>query len=217
MNSKHQNPPARYEDITRVETLVGCRLPEWLRDRLLKENGFGLRVPLVYGEHGNLGIKPAMAANTNHDTGELWRICPVLDRTNKKSQTRTAEDIAWHTARARAVNKMATGVLEKRVSGQPFPSNAVMIGLRQWFNPRPIPDPHDPTVLDRPYELDERLFLLPDPADPAVLGLALYRQFDCCPAESLGIKLPELVASPDILKKPDSHLNNPIVHNWQVL
>ena len=136
MNRGAPNPPAREEDIVRVEQLVGCTLPSWLRSRLLVENGFEL--------DDSIGV-----------TGHVWRILPVMDRANRKRIAKTAEDVAWHTARARAVEVMATPGFDL-VSGRPFPAAAVVIG-HGWSR-------------------DDRLMLLPDPADPTVLGAELYQQ-----------------------------------------
>lgn len=133
MNRGHANPPAREEDIARVEQLVGCRLPGWLRNRLLVENGFVL--------DDSKGV-----------TGEEWCILPVMDRADRKRMTKTAEDIAWHTARARAADKTST-LPSGGPRRHPFPAEAVMIG-HAWAE-------------------DNRLMLLPDPADvPPLAGSA---------------------------------------------
>jgi hypothetical protein len=127
LNHERPHPPAREEDILRCETAMGAVLPTWLPLRLLAENGW--RVD-----------------DRNGATGEEWRFLPVLDRTDRKRMSATAEDIAHHTLQLRAAPHLAAGM----------PPGVVVVA-RAW---------HENT----------RLVLLPDPADPARLGDALYRQ-----------------------------------------
>lgn len=74
--------PASEADLAACEAAVGAVIPHELRQRLAGENGW--RVDDSRGA-----------------TGEEWRFLPVLDRSDRKSRVRTAEDIAWHTARLR--------------------------------------------------------------------------------------------------------------------
>ena len=142
----------------RVETLVGYRLPTWLRERLLSENGFVLD-------------------DSSGATGVEWHMLAVMDRTDRKHQSRTGEDIAWHTKRARAIDQIELGTGFDVVSqpGHPFPEDGVMIG---WGSSQ-----------------RDRLLLLPDMDHPDLLGLDVYRQSFHSPVVSLGVALPDLAPS----------------------
>lgn len=123
-----QSPSASSTDIAACEEAVGAALPGWLRDRLGIENGW--RVDDQKGM-----------------TREEWRFLPVLDRSDRKRRSRTAEDIAWHTRRLRQASADA---------GTAVPSGAVVVALA-WNE-------------------TTRLILLPEPADPTVLAPRLWRQ-----------------------------------------
>ncbi len=101
---------AREQDIVRVEASVGARLPEWLRERLLSENGFILD-------------------DSAGTTGRRWRMLPVRDDGDRKRMMRTAEDIARATAIARAVDRVSAPGFGEPQPGRPFPSDAVVIGV----------------------------------------------------------------------------------------
>lgn len=118
--------PAREEDLIHCEIAIGVLLPAWLRQRLLRENGWEV-------------------TDTNGPTREDWRFLPVLDRSGRKRMSTTAEDIAHYTRQLRTAPGLAAG------------TRAGVVVARAW---------HEST----------RLVLLPDPADPARLGDALYRQ-----------------------------------------
>ena len=121
------NPPASEDDILRCEASIGVALPAWLHDQLLCENGWEV-------------------TDTHGPTRKKWRFLPVVDRSDRKRMSATAEDIAHHTRQLRSTPHLAAGV----------PPGVVVVALA-W---------HENT----------RLVLLPDPADPARLGDALYRQ-----------------------------------------
>jgi len=127
--------PAREEDIARVEEKVGVRLPDWLRARLLAENGFEL--------DDGAGI-----------TGKVWRMLPVMDRSQRSRMSRTAQDIAWHTAQVREVAGL---------------SGAVVVGYSSSSEDRLVlmPSVEDPAVLGT--ELFRQTYLSP----PQALGVGL--------------------------------------------
>lgn len=145
MNAKtvaapRRQAPASEQDVAACEAAIGGTLPEWLRSRLLNENGWEVddRLGLTRGE---------------------WRL-PVLDRSDRKSRTRTAEDIAWHTQQ---LHKEAAGV----------PQGAVVVA-RAWSPTTRLvllPDSAHPgqltTMLWRQNGVAEPL---PTPVDPALLG-----------------------------------------------
>ncbi|MDH6679357.1 uncharacterized protein CbrC (UPF0167 family) [Rhodococcus sp. LBL1] len=83
-------PPAPESDISACEAAMGFGLPAWLGERLGIENGWTV--------DDKAGL-----------TREEWRFLPVLDRSDRKSRTRTAEDIAWHTRRLRATADVPPG------------------------------------------------------------------------------------------------------------
>lgn len=70
-------------DLVRCEQQIGFPLPAWLRARLARENGW-------------------QVSDAGGPTRASWRFLPVMDRSSRKSQSKTAEDIAWHTAALRA-------------------------------------------------------------------------------------------------------------------
>jgi len=161
---QHKNPPAREADIERVETLIGARLPDWLRIRLLVENGFEW--------DDSCGV-----------TGETWRVLPVMDQTDRKRIANTAEDIAWHTTRVRALDGIASGGFGPLQPGKPVPPGAVVIA-REWDETR-------------------RLILLPDPADPSTLGPDLYLQAGNQVPNALGVTLADFAPSPELFPVND--------------
>ena len=71
---------------------VGMRFPEWLKKRLLAENGWE-------------------CDDGSGQTREQWRFLPVLDRSDRKRRSRTAEDIAWHTQQVRAAADVPAGAV----------------------------------------------------------------------------------------------------------
>lgn len=148
---------AREEDIARVEEIVGATLAPWLRERLLADNGFVLD-------------------DTAGTTGRKWQILPVMDRSNRKTQTRTARDIARATAEARLVDVVSSPGFGEPQPGTPFPPDAVVIGTG-WS---PL----------------ERLALLPDPHHPGQLGSMLYRQMQFSPMTCLNVTLEEFAPDP---------------------
>lgn len=121
---------AREQDIMRVETAVGARFPDWLRDRLLANNGFILD-------------------DTSGTTGRTWRILPVRDDGDRKRMMRTAEDIARATATARAVDVVSSPGFGEPQPGRPFPADGVVIGVG-WSELERLtllPDPANPERL----------------------------------------------------------------------
>src|SRR5262245_3785253 len=83
-----------------------------------------------------------------------------MDRSDRKRQSRTAEDIAWHTARARGYDASAQGQV---VIGVVSPGT--------W------------------------LVLLPDPAQPHVLGMRAYEQRGSGAPVDLGVRLDQMEPS----------------------
>lgn len=148
---------AREEDIAHAEAAVGARLPDWLRERLLAENGFVLD-------------------DTAGVTSSRWQILPVLDRSDRKRMTATAEHLVRHTTLARAVDRVSTPGFGEPKPGHPFPADGVVIGYGS--------------------SSVERLALLPDPADPTRLGLHLYRQMMFAPIAPLGVLLTDFAPEP---------------------
>lgn len=122
------NPPAPPSDLVACEAALGATLPTWLRERLAAENGWE-----VDDESGA--------------TRETWRFLPVLDCSDRKSRTRTAEDIAWHTRKLRK---------EAAEAGFDFFEGIVVVA--------------------RAYAETTRLVLLPDDDKPSVLLPALWHQ-----------------------------------------
>ncbi|GIG26173.1 CbrC family protein [Cellulomonas denverensis] len=74
---------ARQEDLDRVERELGLPLPRTWRDQLSAENGFRW--------DDGAGV-----------TGLVFRALPVRCGSDRKRMARTAQDIVWHTERARA-------------------------------------------------------------------------------------------------------------------
>ncbi|WP_205750275.1 CbrC family protein [Diaphorobacter sp. HDW4B] len=133
--------PATEQDVAACEAAIGCALPEWLRSRLLIENGW------------EVDDRQGLTRNE-------WRFLPVLDRTDRKSRTRTAEDMAWHTQQ---LHKAAAGV----------PQGAVVVA-RAWSPTTRLvllPDSANSgqltTMLWRQNGVAEPL---PTPVDPMLLG-----------------------------------------------
>lgn len=69
-------------DIAACEASIGVSLPIWLRERLGGENGW-------------------MLNDYAGQTGESWRFLPVMDTSDRKRQSRTGADIAYHTRKLR--------------------------------------------------------------------------------------------------------------------
>lgn len=139
---------------------MGRALPGWLRERLLVQNGFEL--------DDGIGV-----------TGKTWRMLPVMDRSSRSRMSRTAEDIAWHTTRARDLDRVATPGFGAPEPGRPVPSEAVVIG-HAW----------SPEL---------RLLLLPSADDPTVFGTDLFLQAYLAVPEPLGVTLPQFAPSPESL------------------
>jgi len=68
-------------------------------------------------------------------TAENWRLLPVMDRSSRKTQTKTAEDIAWYTKKSRMLSN--------------FPKRGVVIARAWNDNDRLFfqPDRHDAAQL----------------------------------------------------------------------
>jgi len=100
-----------------VEELVGRRLPDWLRERLLVENGFDV--------DDSIGV-----------TGRRWSFLPVMDRSNRKRMTRTCNDIA------RCNDRSTAGTLCVP-EGAVMVGSALASSPDLWL----LPDPAYPSVL----------------------------------------------------------------------
>ena len=105
----HSAASAREVDIERIESVLGGGLPLYLRERLVKENGFDI--------DDSAGV-----------TGERWTILPVLDRSNRKRMTATSYDMVHATSQARAIDRVSTPGFGEPEPGHPFPATAVVIG-----------------------------------------------------------------------------------------
>lgn len=132
------SPGAGAADIAACEAAVGARLPDWLRERLAVSNG--------WETDDRAGATRAQ-----------WRFLPVLDRSDRKRRSRTAEDIAWHTQQLRQqADAPQAAVPQADVPQADVPQGAVVVA-RAWSE-------------------TTRLVLLPDPDAPGRLGDLLWRQ-----------------------------------------
>ncbi|MGY5765219.1 CbrC family protein [Brachybacterium sp. DNPG3] len=183
------SPGAREEDVARVEDLIGARLPDLLRMRLLAENGFVLD-------------------DTAGATARVWRMLPVLDRSHRKRMTATAQDIARSTAEARAIEQIALDGFGGLVPGTPFPADGTVVGLGAVPHDRLtlLPDPERPGVLGTALHLQRNLNpivplgidladLAPDP--DAVAALSGGTSGDGADAEAEAEELPVFRYHPD--------------------
>lgn len=120
MTTERHNPRtgAREEDVARCESSVGARFPPWLRERLAAGNGWEV--------NDRRGV-----------TGAKWRFLPVLDRSTRKLQARTAEDIAWNTRKLRADSIPCSTAVVVAVDG--YGGRLVL-----------LPDPNTPGTLGVP-------------------------------------------------------------------
>lgn len=142
------NPPAPSSDLDACEATLGVALPTWLRERLATENGWDVD-------------------DDGGPTGETWRFLPVLDRSDRKARTRTAEDVVWHT---RTLREQAAA------AGLDFFEGVVVVA--------------------RAYAATTRLVLLPDDENPAVLLPALWRQERLEPIRPTPVELPGVDSTP---------------------
>ena len=148
---------AREEDIVRVEAAVGARLPSFLRERLLQTNGFTM--------DDSAGV-----------TGRSWHILPVLDRSDRRRMTATSKDMAFHTRRAREIDRVSTPGFGEPAPGRPCPADAIVIGYGSS-------------------EL-EKLVLLPDPGCEGEFGTLLFRQMQFAPIQGLGVRWEDFAPDP---------------------
>lgn len=135
------SPGAGAADITACEAAIGARLPDWLRERLAVENG--------WATDDRAGA-----------TREEWRFLPVLDRSDRKRRSRTAEDIAWHTQQLRQHAAVPEGAVvvarawsaTTRLFLLPGPDTPGSLGAKLWRQngvARPLDPPIDPGLLGR--------------------------------------------------------------------
>lgn len=137
-------PAAPLDDITACEAAIGARLPDWLRERLAVNNG--------WETDDRAGA-----------TRQQWRFLPVLDRSDRKRRSRTAQDIAWHTQQlrqqadapqgavvvARAWSETTRLILLPEPSLPGLPSRLGAMLWRQNGVARPLDLPLDPGLLGR--------------------------------------------------------------------
>lgn len=153
-------------------TMTGAREEDILR----VEEYSGARLPPWLRER--LTVENGFALNDSAGTtGKSWTVLPVLDRVDRKRSKATAKDMVYFTSIARAVDRVSAPGFGEPEVGRPFPQNGIVVGIG-WSNL-------------------ERLALLPDPEDPSVFGLALYRQMQFSPIEPLGVRLDELAPDPE--------------------
>ncbi len=90
--------PARETDIAQCEKMLGYDLPLWLRQRLLHTNRWE-------------------TDDTAGRTERVWDFLPVLDRSSRKTQIRTAENIVYHTRKLSEITAIPKGAVVVALSG----------------------------------------------------------------------------------------------------
>ncbi|WP_232245868.1 CbrC family protein [Delftia acidovorans] len=146
-------PGASNSDIAACEAVIGARLPDWLRERLLAGNGWEVD-------------------DTAGATRREWRFLPVLDRSDRKRRSRTAEDIAWHTQRLRQQADVPVGAVvvarawseTTRLILLPDLQSPDRLGAMLWMQNGvavPLQTPVDPLLLGAQPEPAARLRLRP--------------------------------------------------------
>lgn len=110
-----QPAPAPAEAIRRAESQLGIALPASIVRLLSESNG--------------------RVVDDSRVTHEEWTVLPVRDHSTRRRQATTAEDVVWHTQRARADGDV--------------PADAVVVARAwtAWNRLIVLPDPADPRRL----------------------------------------------------------------------